>query len=361
MVNVEELASKVASLEKIIEQQRKDISILKTNRHERAGIVLFSRNASRYFGARVAVKLGMELSEHREKYHPDGEIYLRPLVNVRRKSVFVIQSLYGDNTESVNDKLKKLEFFVGALRDASAAEITLIVPKLAYDRSDRKCKSREPVITKLVAQCLEALGVDRIITMDVHNLAAYQNSFRDCRADHLECRFPVCDYLKNELSKYKPSDIGILACDLGGIHRCEDAQDTLSSRLGEEIGVAAVQKKRVNGIVRADKIIGDVRPVMILWDDVIASAGTMNLAMTLAVKQSVKHLYIVAPHGLFVGDANKNLDFEKLTQLIITDTVEPFRLNEKNLQKTVSVSVAPLFAEAIRRSYSGESLSDLFS
>lgn len=359
--SIEELAQQIKELKAIVEKQRQDISILKTLRHQRPGMALFCLESSRTFGELVAGQLGIELETHREKYHPDGEIYIRPTVNVRRKSCFVIQSLYSDEKESVNDKFTKLEIMVHALRDASAEEITVICPKFGYDRSDRKCKSREPVITKMIAQQLESLSVDRIITMDVHNLAAYQNAFRSCRADHLECRFVVCDYLARELSGYKPTDISILSTDIGGVHRCEDAQKSLSSRIGEGIGIAVVSKKRAEDKVTGDRIIGDVRPCMIIWDDVIATAGTMNLAMRLAHDNGAKAIYIVSPHGLFVGDANKNLDYEYLTRLILTDSIPPFRLNQKNLQKTVTVSVAPLFAEAIRRSYSGESLSSLFN
>jgi len=146
---------------------------------------LFALNAGRDFAASVSRHLGVSLAEHEERDFEDGEHKSRPLENVRGKDVFVIQSLFGDRRQSVNDKLCRLLFFLGALRDASAARVTAVVPYLCYARKDRKSQPRDPVTTRYVAELFEAVGTDCILTMDVHNLAAYQNAFR-CRADHLE-------------------------------------------------------------------------------------------------------------------------------------------------------------------------------
>src|SRR5512144_1688636 len=150
-------------------------------------LMLFALEASRPFGEAVSRALGTPLSAHEARTFEDGEHKTRPLVNVRGRDVYVVQSLYGDAAQTVNDKLVRLLFFIGALRDASAARVTAVVPYLAYARKDRKSKSRDPVTTRYVAELFEAVGVDRIVTLDVHNLAAYQNAFR-CRADHLEAQ-----------------------------------------------------------------------------------------------------------------------------------------------------------------------------
>src|SRR5688572_6269797 len=153
----------------------------------RNSIAVFALNASRDFGEKISAHLSISLTEHEEREFEDGEHKARPLASVRSKDVFVIQSLYGDSQQTVNDKLCRLLFFLGALRDASAERITAVIPYLCYARKDRKSKSRDPVTTRYVAALFEAVGADRVVTLDVHNLAAYQNAWR-IRADHLEAR-----------------------------------------------------------------------------------------------------------------------------------------------------------------------------
>src|ERR1019366_3171875 len=148
-------------------------------------LMLFALDATRAYGEAVARELGMTLSPHEEREFEDGDHKTRPLVSVRGRDVYVMQSLYADAKQSVNDKLVRLLFFLGALKDASAGRLTAIVPYLAYARKDRKSKARDPVTTRYVATLFEAVGTDCVVTLDVHNLAAFQNAFR-CRTDHLE-------------------------------------------------------------------------------------------------------------------------------------------------------------------------------
>ena len=146
---------------------------------------LFALNATREFGERIASSLGIELGKHEEREFEDGEHKARALESVRGHDVYVVQSLYSDPHQSVNDKLIRLLFFLGSLRDAAAERTTAVLPYLCYARKDRKTKARDPVTTRYLGQLLEAVGVDRVITLDVHNLAAYQNAFR-CFSEHLE-------------------------------------------------------------------------------------------------------------------------------------------------------------------------------
>ena len=138
-------------------------------------------------GESIGTALGSPLSAHEERDFEDGEHKTRPLENVRGCEVFVIQSLYSEPGLSVNDKLCRLLFFIGALKDASARSVTAVLPYLGYARKDRKTKARDPVTTRYMAQLLEAVGTDRVLTLDVHNLAAFQNAFR-CPTDHLEAK-----------------------------------------------------------------------------------------------------------------------------------------------------------------------------
>ena len=148
---------------------------------------LFALNSSRDFGKSVAGELGLSLSLHEEREFEDGEHKIRSLENVRNEEVFVIHSLYSDTTESVNDKLCRLLFFIGSLKDASAKKVIVVVPYLCYARKDRKTKPRDPVTTRYVARLFEASGADSIITMDVHNVQAFQNAFR-VPTENLEAR-----------------------------------------------------------------------------------------------------------------------------------------------------------------------------
>src|SRR5262249_41417189 len=141
-------------------------------------LAVFALNSSLDFGEKICARLGVPQSSHEEREFEDGEHKIRPLANVRGKDVFVIQSLYGDEKQSVNDKLCRLLFFLGALRDASAERVTAVIPYLCYARKDRKSKPRDPVTTRYVAGLFEAMGVDRMLAMDPHNLAAFQNAFR---------------------------------------------------------------------------------------------------------------------------------------------------------------------------------------
>ena len=140
-------------------------------------LLLFALGATRPHGDAIARRLGLELSPHEEREFEDGEHKSRPLISVRGRDVYVIHSLYGDREQSANDKLVRLLFFLGALRDASAGRVTAIVPYLAYARKDRKSKPRDPVTTRYVASLFEAVGTDRVVTLDVHNLAAFQNAY----------------------------------------------------------------------------------------------------------------------------------------------------------------------------------------
>jgi ribose-phosphate pyrophosphokinase len=150
-------------------------------------MLLFACTGSHEFGARVAEFLGVPLSPHEERHFEDGEHKIRPLVSVRGKDVYVIHSLHGGPAESANDKLCKLLFFLAALRDNGAARLTALVPYLAYSRKDRQTKTRDPVTTQYVARLFEASGADCVVTLDVHNIAAFQNAFR-CRTVHLDTR-----------------------------------------------------------------------------------------------------------------------------------------------------------------------------
>lgn len=160
---------------------------------------LFALKGTDQLGGAVAGVLGTELDPHEERDFEDGEHKARPLVSVRGEDVYVMHSLAGESAASANDKLVKLLFFLATCRENGAARVTAVSPYLAYARKDRQTKARDPVTTRYVAQLFEAVGADCVVTLEVHNLAAFQNAFR-CRTVHLDARKLFCQPIRTVAS-----------------------------------------------------------------------------------------------------------------------------------------------------------------
>lgn len=318
---------------------------------------LFVLDSSHAFGEQVAQRLDIAPAPHEEREFEDGEHKARPLVSVRGKDVFVIQSLYADQQQSGNDKLCRLLFFIGALKDAAAARVTAVVPYLAYARKDRKTKPRDPVTTRYVAALFEAVGTDAVVTMDVHNLAAYQNAFR-CGSEHLEANMLFVKYFAPLL---KNSEVAVVSPDAGGIKRADRFRQLLSEALGRPVGAAFAEKYRSGGIVSGDMLVGDVKgKVAIIIDDLISTGTTLVRTARTCRDLGATNVFAAATHGLFAGDANAVLADSALERIVVTDTVTPFRLQEGTVKEKVAVlSSAALFAEAIHRIHTGGSITDL--
>jgi ribose-phosphate pyrophosphokinase len=325
----------------------------------RGNIALFALDASRDFGDKVSTHLGIPLSPHEELDFDDGEHKVRPLCSVRNQDVFVMQSLYSGPHDSVNDKLCRLLFFLGALRDASAERVTAVVPYLCYAREDRKTKARDPVITRYVACLLEAVGVDRVLTLDVHNLAAFQNAAR-CPTDHLEAQQLFIDYF---VPRMQTEEVVVVSPDAGGLKRAEAFRQALSQALHRPIDRAFKEKYRTEGVVSGDAFFGDVaHKVAIIIDDMISTGTTLARAVTACHERGAKRIYAAASHGIFVGHANEVLAHPALDEVVVTDTIPPFRLAPEVIQaKLVVLDAAALFAKAITCIHTGGSIADLLN
>ena len=178
---------------------------------------LFSLDCGRTYGEKVASHIGVGLSDHEERDFEDSEYKVRPLVSVRGSDVFVIQSLHGDDDRSADEKLCRLLFLIGALKDAAARRVTAVVPYLCFARKDRKTKPRDPVTTRYIAALFEAVGTDCVVTLDVHNLAAFQNAFR-CRTEHLEATRLFAHYVA---ARVDDSEVAVVSPDAGGVKRAD--------------------------------------------------------------------------------------------------------------------------------------------
>lgn len=319
--------------------------------------ILFALGATRDFGQRVADRLDVPLSEHEERDFEDGEHKSRPLVNVRGRDVFVVHSLYGDEEQTANDKLCRLLFFLGAVRDAAAGRVTAVVPYLCYSRKDRKTKPRDPVTTRYVARLFEAVGVDRAVTFDVHNLQAFQNAFR-IPTEHLEPRRLFVEHFAPLLKDEEPV---VVSPDVGGVKRAEAFRQSLEKALNRPVGDAFMEKFRSGGVVSGEAVVGEIEgKTAIVIDDLISSGTTLLRAAQACRDRGAKRIYAAASHGIFVGDAGDVLADPALEQIVITDTIPPFRLDPELVKrKIVVLDAAPLFAEAIRRMHDGGSIAEL--
>jgi ribose-phosphate pyrophosphokinase len=318
---------------------------------------LFALNASQSLGQRIADALQLPLSDHIERAFDDGEHKARPLVSVRGRDVFVIHSLYADDAQSVNDKLCRLLFFLGAVKDAAPERVTAVVPHLCYARKDRQTTPRDPVTTRYVARLFEAMDVDRVVTMDVHNLSAYQNAFR-CATEHLEARGLFINHFAAQLDG---EDVVVVSPDVGGIKRVEHFREGLSTVLGCDVPMAYVEKKRSGGVVSGGTLVGDVDgSTALILDDLISTGSTIAQAAMACQQGGAEAVYAAATHGLFAGDAPSKLGLDALDGLVVTDTIPPFRLEGTPVRDEVEVlSTVGLFAEAIQRMHTGGSLVDL--
>jgi ribose-phosphate pyrophosphokinase len=306
-------------------------------------LLLFALGPSEELGRAVAEDHGIEVAPHELRRFEDGEHKIRPLVSVRGRDVYVLCSLYGDPGDSVNDRLNRALFFIGACRDAGAGRITLVAPYLCYARKDRRTNPRDPVTTRYVARMIEAAGADRVVTVDVHNLAAYENAFR-IGAEHLEAR-PLfverCRALGRRLAVVSP--------DPGGFHRAEALRDALEHVDGASVELAMLGKHRKGGVVRTEAFVGDVEGrVAVIVDDMIVSGTTLVRAAEACRRRGATAVHAMATHGVFGAAAAATLATPLIDSIVITDSVAPERTPLGAAQAKLSVvSIAPRLARAI--------------
>jgi ribose-phosphate pyrophosphokinase len=322
------------------------------------GLQLFALDATAEYGARVAARLEVPLSPHQERVFEDGEHKTRPLASVMRRDVFVIQSLYADAAQSVNDKLCRLLFFVGALKDAGADRVTVVAPYLCYARKDQKTQPQDPVITKYVAELFEAAGADAVITIDVHNVAAFQNAFR-CRTDHLEA-WPL--FVEHFAETARHEDVVVMSPDIGGVKRADQVRRALAEATHREPGFAIMEKRRSGGVVSGDLLAGDVaNRTVILIDDMISTGTTLRRAAHACRDAGAKRVFAAATHGLLHDGALDVLSDSAFEGTLITDTVRARSLADGAAAvaliaaaKLTVLDSTGLIADAIAASHTGQ-------
>ncbi|HJY41685.1 MAG TPA: ribose-phosphate diphosphokinase [Steroidobacteraceae bacterium] len=308
-------------------------------------MLVFAPNHSAALGAAIVQCLGASLAPAEEREFAGGEHKMRPLVDVQGRNTCVISSLYGDSSFSANDKLCRLLFFVGALQDAGAASVTTLVPYLAYARKDRRTQLRDPVTTRYVAAMFEAVGVDRIIALDVHNEAAFDNAFR-CHSVRLEGAETFADALADDLGQ---GPVAVASPDIGGIKRAQKLRESLARRLGREVEFGFVEKRRVGEIVSGDAFVGRVAGAqVVLYDDLISTGTTILRAAQAARRAGAERVRVAATHAAFVASAAQLFVSDAIDSVLVSDSITLPQAFRSWLDTRLRVcSMAPLLAQSI--------------
>ena len=306
------------------------------------GYKIFAGSSSREFATEVCRNLDVPLSKAEIKCFSDGEISVQISESVRGRDVFIIQSTGSPS----NDNLMELLIMTDALRRSSASSITAVVPYFGYARQDRKAAPRVPITARLVADMYETAGIDRVITMDLH--AGQIQGFFDVPVDNLYGAIAFQDYIR---SKNLANPI-IASPDIGGVARARYFAKNL------DLDMVIVDKRREKANEsEVMNIIGDVEGKdVIMIDDMVDTAGTMVKAAAALKANGATSVMACATHAVLSGNAYENLSRGDLDELITTNTL----VSQPNACIKV-LSVAPLFAEVIRRVYHNESVNSLFS
>lgn len=311
-------------------------------------IALFAGNSNRPLAEAIAKELDTTLGLADVKTFSDGEISVTIQDTVRGKDVFVIQS----TSNPVNNNLMELLIMVDALKRASAAKITVVMPYFGYARQDRKAKPRDPITAKLVANMLEASGVDSILTLDLH--AAQIQGFFDIPVNHLYGA-PILSKYYQELIKGHPDDYVVVSPDVGSVARARNfAQD-----LGLSMAIVDKRRPRAN-VMEVMNIIGDIKgKICLMVDDMIDTAGTIVNGAEALKKNGAKEVYACCSHGVLSGPAIDRIENSCLKEIAVLDTID-FPENVRSCKKIKLLSVAPYFAKAINQIFHDRSLSEIY-
>ena len=265
--------------------------------------------------------------------------------------------MHGGPDQSANDKLCRLLFFIGAIKDAGAARVTAVTPYLCYARKDRRTKPNDPVTTRYIAGMFESVDTDCVVTLEVHNPVAFENAFR-CRTVALTGTPLFVEYAKQNLSE---DELAVISPDAGGMKRAELLREALEAAFGRPIGKGLAEKHRSAGVVSGELFVGNVAGMTaLIVDDLISTGNTLLRAAHSARKAGAKRVIALVTHGLFMQGAADVVADPAIDQVVVTDAVPPFRLDHPATnKKLVILPAAPLLAETIRRLHEERSLTDL--
>ena len=310
-------------------------------------IKIFAGNSHKKLAKDIAAKLGLQLGNSEVKIFSDGEISVNINETVRGSEVFVVQS----TSNPVNDNLMELLIMIDAFKRASAAKITAVLPYFGYARQDRKAKARDPISAKLVADLLTTAGADRVLTIDLH--APQIQGFFNIPVDHLYGGPLLANYFKNKF-KDNLEDVCIVSPDHGSVGRARQ----FAQKLGVPFAIVDKRRPRPN-VAEVMNIIGDIEgKYCIMVDDMIDTAGTIVAGASALVAKGAKEVYCACTHAVLSGPAIERLQESPLKEIVFLDSIPLPK--SKMLEKFKVLSVAPIFAETIKRIYEDISISPLY-
>jgi ribose-phosphate pyrophosphokinase len=306
---------------------------------------IFSGSSNPALTAAVCKYLGISLGQAEINRFPDGEKVIRVEDDVRGRDCFIVQS----TCKPVDEHLIELLIYLDCLRRASASRVTAVIPYFGYARQDRKDEGRVPITAKLVANLITCAGANRVLAIDLH--AQQLQGFFDIPVDHLTGQLVLSKYFEDKNIR----KLTVVSPDVGNMK--------IAARYASHLGgdLAIVHKRRVSGSeVDAREIIGEVKGRNILMcDDIIATAGTVCGAAKLVKERGAERIYVGATHGVFAGEALKQLGGAAIDEVVVTDTI-PQNEEVKKLRNIKVLSVSAMLGEAIKRIHKNESVSRLF-
>jgi ribose-phosphate pyrophosphokinase len=308
--------------------------------------VLLAGSASRKLGAAIAGYLGQELGASETLQFSEGNLFVRVLENVRGRDVFLVQG----TAFPANDNFMELLFWIDAVKRASAASVTAVIPYLSYAKGDKKDEPRVSIRARVCADAIEAAGVDRVVTLDLH--APQVQGFFKVPVDDLYAMPSLC----NAVAAKGLADLVVVAPDAGYAKKARQWSERLHAPL------AIADKRRTDHSESAEvlELIGSVEGCSaLIVDDFTISAGTLADAARVVTERGANSVYAAVSHGLLAGPAVERLEASPITTLFMTDSVETQPVELPSMVEVVSV--AGLFGEAIHRIASRESISVLFN
>jgi len=308
-------------------------------------ICLVSGSANLPLAEAISESISIRLGERTLKRFSDGEIFVQIEENVRGSHAYVIQP----TCPPVNDNLMELLVLIDALKRASVSSITAVMPYYGYARQDRKVMPRTPISAKLVADILQAAGVDRVVALDLH--AGQIQGFFDVPFDNLYGLEVLTDCLRRKVG----DNVVVVSPDAGGVMRAA----SFAKRLGASLAIIDKRRARPNESA-VMHIIGEVKGAdCVIVDDMVDTAGTLTNSATALMQAGASKVMAAATHGVLSGPAIERLRESKLEELVVTDTI-PISEEKKREGRISVVSCAALLGEAIKRIHTGDSVSGLF-
>ena len=311
-------------------------------------IKVFCGNANRPLAEEICRLMGTKLGEAEVKGFADGEVSVSLYETVRGSDVFVVQS----TCKPVNDNLMELLVMIDALRRASAGRITAVVPYFGYARQDRKAKARDPISAKLVANLITTAGADRVLTMDLH--ANQIQGFFDIPVDNLLGNPVFVDYYAKKFGD-KCEDMIVVSPDVGSVARAR----AFAQKLHMQMAIVDKRRQKANQC-EVMNVIGDVKGKdCVLFDDMVDTAGSLcNAAKAIVEVGGANKVYACASHGVLSGPAIDRLEASNIEELALLDTIPAHP--EAKRARIKYLTVAPMFSDAIERTYQEISISKLF-